>query len=209
MEFYWNSMTQTTVKKKNTAHHILPIQELSERNENKQSHLKQLRDKRKIARPPFSETYVIINIVTFSLIMLGCFISYNLLFNPIASESTLDIRSILAILFLTVALIMSWYIRQHLLASLMYRDGLIYRLNKEISNKKRNTENDDKRLQHLIESTNVCPWNADLKKIVLPILVPKFRISQVFIMKYGFNMEVGLIILFLQIEKLCLMLSET
>ncbi|MEM6602830.1 MAG: PAS domain-containing sensor histidine kinase [Pseudomonadota bacterium] len=58
-------------------------------------------------------------------------------------------------------------------ASILFRDGLTNRLRKELQTKTAHTDNHDRQLKHLIESTNVCPWNADLDQNCFTYIGPQ------------------------------------
>lgn len=141
----------------------------------------EIKCRRKTSRPPKVETFIFINILI-GIFLLVSLIGVTMLF--ISNEATYFKNAFLIFSFILSASI-TLYIRKRLIASINFRDKMIERLETVIHNKTTNSQIHDKQIKHLIESTNVCPWNANLKQNSFTYIGPQIEnITQIPLSKW-------------------------
>ena len=133
--------------------------------------------RRQIPRPEKAETFLWINLLA---IFSGVFFAATIFFCIQLIEADKTNTSIFQLIVSGFALFIILFsvlcIRWRLIASVNSRDGMIQRLSKELMVKKQDTDNSGKQLKHLIESTNVCPWSADLQQNSFTYIGPQIAI---------------------------------
>lgn len=135
--------------------------------------IKEAPSRRQTPRPEPIESTLWINLLTAGMVGL-CFIIAYLLQSPIKDvPHNILYRYFLPFLIICLPTVGMFYIRNRLIASLSYRDGMIKRLNRDLFVKSQDTIHHDKQLKHLIESSNVCPWSAHLESNCFTYIAPQ------------------------------------